>query len=77
MTQSIIATVTVLGTVMVVLWLNRQTIKWIEVILNWFPAILFAYALPALVTHSFQIDLQKFICMIYPAIGLSRLRLFW
>lgn len=47
-TAIIIVTITVL----VVLWLNQQKTAWIQTILNWFPAILFAYVIPAIITHS-------------------------
>lgn len=45
-------------TVFVVTWLSRQETAWIRRILDWFPAILFAYVVPALVTHSFDLDLS-------------------
>lgn len=49
----------VLFTVICVLLLEKSQRKWIQVILNWFPAILFAYVIPAVITHSFNIDLSK------------------
>lgn len=53
------ACILVIITVLVVLWLNHQEIKWIKTILNWFPAILFAYVIPALVTHITGWDFSK------------------
>ncbi len=49
----------VILTVSFVTWLNRQDIKWIKSVLNWFPAILFAYVIPALFTHLFSLDLKS------------------
>lgn len=51
----LVVTITVLS----VLWLNRQEIAWIQKILDWFPAILFAYVIPAVFTHSTGLDLSK------------------
>lgn len=45
-------------TVSVVYWLNKQDNPWIAKILNWFPAILFAYVIPAVITHSTGWDLS-------------------
>lgn len=53
------ACILVIITVLVVLWLNHQEVKWIKTILNWFPAILFAYVIPALVTHITGWDFSK------------------
>ncbi len=55
--EPLIALVVVVFTVIVVLWLNRQKAPWIQSLLNWFPAILFAYVIPAGFTHSTGIDL--------------------
>lgn len=49
----------VILTVICVLLLEKSQRKWIQIVLNWFPAILFAYVIPAVVTHSFNIDLSK------------------
>jgi len=49
----------VVFTVISVLLLDKSKIKWIQLVLNWFPAILFAYVIPAIVTHSFNLDLSK------------------
>ena len=49
----------VLFTVICVLLLEKSQRKWIQVVLNWLPAILFAYVIPAVITHSFNIDLSK------------------
>lgn len=53
-----IATVLVLGTVVFVLWIGRLKSGWIKVLLDWFPAILFAYVIPAAFTHLFAMDLS-------------------
>ncbi len=42
-----------------VLWVDKRTEPWIRKVLQWFPAILFAYALPALVTHTTGWDLTQ------------------
>lgn len=38
-------------TVASVRWLGKQQTPWINNLLNWFPAILFAYVIPAVITH--------------------------
>lgn len=53
------ACILVIITVLAVLWLNQQEVKWIKTILNWFPAILFAYVIPALATHITGWDFSK------------------
>ncbi|HCM76272.1 MAG TPA: hypothetical protein DIS90_07810 [Cytophagales bacterium] len=53
-----IALLVVVFTVVTVLWLNKQQTPWIKALLNWFPAILFAYVIPAAVTHSTGLDLS-------------------
>ena len=53
------AIILVLVTVISVLLLEKSSKKWVQSILNWFPAILFAYVIPAIVTHTFQLDLSK------------------
>lgn len=58
MNSEIIALFIVLLTVGSVIWLNRQQSKVIKTILNWFPAILFAYVIPAAFTHIFKRDLS-------------------
>ncbi|MBS9464043.1 DUF819 family protein [Flagellimonas sp. 389] len=54
-----IATIVVLVTVLFVLWVGKIKNRWITLILDWFPAILFAYVLPATFTHISGIDLSK------------------
>ncbi len=49
-----IVTVTVLS----IRWLDAQERPWIKTLLNWFPAILFAYVIPAGFTHLFSLDLS-------------------
>jgi uncharacterized membrane protein len=46
-------------TVIFVRWIGRREESWIRNVLNWFPAILFAYVIPAIVTHSFDLDLSR------------------
>lgn len=53
-----IALIVVVFTVLAVAWLNRQKTTWIQALLNWFPAILFAYVIPAAVTHTTGLDLS-------------------
>jgi len=58
MNESIWATIIVLLTVCSVLWLNHQHIQWVQFLLNWFPAILFAYVIPGVITHLSGADLS-------------------
>ncbi|MEM8899773.1 MAG: DUF819 family protein [Bacteroidota bacterium] len=53
------ATGVVLLTVLFVSWINRVEHKAVKTLLDWFPAILFAYVIPAAITHIFSIDLSK------------------
>ncbi|MGB5654299.1 MAG: DUF819 family protein [Robiginitalea sp.] len=55
----ITAVALVLGTVAFVLWIGRARLRWIKVVLDWFPAILFAYVLPAAFTHLAGVDLSE------------------
>lgn len=59
MQQAIFATFIVCVTVAFIWWLNRQEINWIQQLLNWFPAILFAYVIPAVITHATGSDLSS------------------
>ena len=52
------ATIVVTTTVCFVLWIRQQKNKWIRLILDWFPAILFAYVLPATFTYISEMDLS-------------------
>ena len=54
-----ISTTVVTLTVGAVLWLNTQKNRFINIILNWFPPILFAYVIPALFTHFSGLDLSQ------------------
>ena len=56
---NLIASFVVLTTVFFVGWIKRQKSSWIQVLLDWFPAILFAYVVPAAFTHLTEIDLSK------------------
>ncbi len=58
MQNEVTAVIIVVVTVTSVVWLNRQEIRWIRAILDWFPAILFAYVIPALFTHVFSLELK-------------------
>ena len=53
-----IALLVIVFTVLAVLWLSQQKTPWIQVLLNWFPAILFAYVIPAAFTHTTGLDLS-------------------
>lgn len=57
----IISIVLVLVTVGFVSWIGKSKSKRIKLLLDWFPAILFAYVIPAAFTHAFGIDLSKVI----------------
>lgn len=57
--QDIIALVLVLVTVFIVLKINSVNNRIVQGILNWFPAILLAYVIPAAFTHLFQWDLSQ------------------
>lgn len=46
-------------TVLMVLWISRRDEHWVKAILNWFPAILFAYVIPAVITHVANLDLKQ------------------
>lgn len=59
MNQEVIALLITITTVLSVLWLSRQKVKWIQQILDWIPPILFSYVIPASITHLFQIDLSS------------------
>ena len=59
MTPLIIGIVIVIGTVLIVKALGSSESKSITTILNWFPAILFAYVIPAGITHTFGLDLAS------------------
>jgi uncharacterized membrane protein len=59
MQQALLATIIIGITVASILWLNNQAINWVQQILNWFPAILFAYVIPALITHTTGSDFSS------------------
>ncbi len=59
MEQALFATIIVCVTIALIWWFNRQEINWIQQILNWFPAILFAYVIPAAITHTTGADLSS------------------
>ena len=53
--SALIATLTVIF----VSWLSGLKTPWVKAILNWFPAILFAYVVPAIITHTFHLNLKE------------------
>ncbi len=57
--QDIISLVIVTVTVIFVLKISKVKNPSVQKILDWFPAILFAYVIPALFTHSFGLDLSQ------------------
>jgi len=57
----IIAVILVLVTVSFVLWIQKVENDWVKLLLDWFPAILFAYVIPAVFTHTLGLDLSKVI----------------
>lgn len=57
MTDELTGAAIVAFTVTVVLWLGKQKQPGIQRLLQWFPAILFAYVIPALFTQLFNLDL--------------------
>ncbi len=58
MQSAVIATLIIFITVVSIGWLNNQEAKWIQQLLNWFPAILLAYIIPALITQTSGMDLS-------------------
>jgi uncharacterized membrane protein len=59
MPQALLSTIIIVITVVFIGWLNNQEHKWIQQLLNWFPAILFAYVIPAMITHTTGTDLSS------------------
>ncbi|MDA1269260.1 MAG: DUF819 family protein [Bacteroidetes bacterium] len=57
----VLAAFIVVITVFVVLKINGLSNRVIQGILNWIPAILFAYVIPAAITHAFNLDLSQVI----------------
>jgi uncharacterized membrane protein len=57
--QEIIALSIIIVTVLSVLWLSRQNVKWVQQVLDWVPPILFSYVIPASITHLFRLDLSS------------------
>ncbi|MDF2157956.1 DUF819 family protein [Algoriphagus sp. CAU 1675] len=55
----IVSLVIVAATVIFVLRISHVKNKVVQKVLDWFPAILFAYVIPALFTHSFGLDLSQ------------------
>ncbi len=59
MNTEIIALSIIIVTVLSVLWLSRQNVKWVQQVLDWVPPILFSYVIPASITHLFRLDLSS------------------
>lgn len=59
MQQALFATGIIGITVVCIKWLSNQEMNWIRQILNWFPAILLAYVIPAIITHATNTDLSS------------------
>ena len=57
MNNLLISSLVVIATLFFVLWIQKSRNKWIKIILEWFPAILFAYVIPALFTIISGMDL--------------------
>jgi uncharacterized membrane protein len=57
--ELMVSTILVIATVAFVTWLNKQESRVIKACLDWFPAILFAYVIPAIFTHASGMDLSK------------------
>ena len=55
----VVAVGVVVVTVLFVRWIGSSNQKTIKVLLDWFPAILCAYVIPAGVTHLFSLDLSS------------------
>lgn len=49
----------VLLTLAFVFFIGNVKSRWVKVLLDWFPAILFAYVIPAAFTHTLGMDLSK------------------
>lgn len=47
------------STIAFVSWIDSSKSIFIKRVLNWFPAILFAYVIPAILTHTFSLDLSN------------------
>ena len=58
MTDLTLSILVVVITLLFVLWIQQAKKQWIKFILDWFPAILFAYVIPALFTHISGKDLS-------------------
>lgn len=58
-TELIVSSLLVITTVLFVSWLSKQENRVIKACLDWFPAILFAYVVPAIFTHATGMDLSK------------------
>lgn len=58
MQSQVISIFLVAATVVFVFFIEKQKTSIVQKVLNWFPAILFAYVIPALVTYIFRLDLS-------------------
>ena len=59
MSPLLIGIIIVFATVLIVKALGSSQSKVINILLDWFPAILFAYVIPALLTYAFNLDLSR------------------
>jgi branched-subunit amino acid transport protein len=57
MNDSVSIFITIL-TLFVVIVLDKSKYPWLQKVLEWVPAILFAYIVPAIITHAFHLDLS-------------------
>ncbi len=57
--MEVIAILILVATLIFIMVVERTSVKWIQKVLNWFPAMLFAYVIPAFITHSFSLDLSE------------------
>lgn len=57
--QALITSIALVSlTLAFVFWVGKIKSRWVKVLLDWFPAILFAYVIPAAFTHALGMDLS-------------------
>ncbi|MDX2071494.1 MAG: DUF819 family protein [Haliscomenobacter sp.] len=58
--QALITSIALVSlTLAFVFYIGNVKSRWVKVLLDWFPAILFAYVIPAAFTHALGLDLSK------------------
>lgn len=58
--QALITSIALVAlTLAFVFWIGNVKAKWVKIVLDWFPAILFAYVIPAAFTHALGMDLSR------------------